>query len=125
MGDIRSRQDIALLVETFYRQVVADPLIGPFFTEYVDIDWDVHLPKMTEFWSLLIFGEGNYTGNTALTHVKLHQHHRMEKHHFERWLGLFNTITDSLFTGERANLAKDKAAYLSTIIQVKLHQADA
>lgn len=46
MQDISSRQDIALLVNRFYKQVLLDKIIGNFFTEVVPLDWEVHIPIM-------------------------------------------------------------------------------
>lgn len=120
MQDITTKDDIALLVNTFYQKVANDQVIGHFFNDVAKVDWDTHLPKMIEFWSLLVLGVGNYTGNTTQKHVELHQKAALSYGHFEHWLILFNQTVDKLFAGENAELAKSKAQYLSTIIQLKL-----
>ena len=33
MQDIENKQDIELLINEFYKKVMADPFIGPFFTK--------------------------------------------------------------------------------------------
>ena len=120
MQDITSKSDIELLVNTFYQKVAQDAVIGHFFNDVAKVHWDTHLPKMVEFWSLLVLGEGDYTGNTTQKHVELHQNAPLSYGHFEHWVNLFHQTVDELFAGENAELAKSKAQYLSTIIQLKL-----
>jgi hemoglobin len=50
MPDITTRQDIELLVDKFYGQVIEDDIIGEFFTGVVKLDWTVHIPIMYNFW---------------------------------------------------------------------------
>jgi hemoglobin len=37
-GDIRTPQDVAVLVDAFYSRVFVDPLIGPEFTDLAQVD---------------------------------------------------------------------------------------
>lgn len=121
MGDISCKEDIKLLVHTFYEQVATDPVIGTYFTETAAVDWNHHLPKMIEFWSLLILGEGQYSGNTTQTHVELHEKRRISAKEFDHWVSLFHQTVNRLFSGEKAELAKQKAVQLSLIMQVKIY----
>lgn len=120
MEDISSKEDIKLLVDTFYQKVAKDPVIGHHFSEVAKVNWDHHLPKMYEFWSLLLLGKGDYKGNTTETHVQLSQKRALTKDHFDHWITLFSHTVDELFEGEKAALAKEKANYLGMIMQVKL-----
>lgn len=49
MTDISSREDIQLLVDSFYKQVLKDEVIGHFFTTVVKMEWDIHIPIMVDF----------------------------------------------------------------------------
>jgi len=76
---------IRRLVDSFYGQVRADPLLGPIFESNVS-DWSVHLPKMYDFWSSLVLRTGRYSGRPIREHLKLEG---LGAEHFERWLALW------------------------------------
>ncbi len=82
--------NIRALVDAFYTQVRADPLLGPVFAAKLDGHWDEHLPKMVAFWSNLVLGTKGYRGNVQARHQPLEG---IEPAHFSRWLALFlNTV---------------------------------
>lgn len=54
--DILIREDIELLVNTFYDKIKKDDTIGYFFTEIANVDWPTHLPKMYDFWESILLG---------------------------------------------------------------------
>lgn len=118
--DIATRADIEQLVNTFYEKVKADADIGYFFTAVMHVDWDVHLPKMYDFWENLLFYTGNYTGNPMLVHRKVNAHAPISAAHFGQWLTLFNATVDELFEGERADLVKARALNIATVMQLKI-----
>ena len=121
--DISNRQDIQLLVDTFYIKVKADPIIGFFFTEVIQLNWDVHIPIMYDFWNSILFGKGGYKGNPVLKHVELHQKHPLENVHFDRWISLFSETVDELFEGNIATLAKSKANTMAQLMLYKIQQS--
>jgi len=47
--DLENREDVSLLVNTFYRKVRANEVLGPFFNGIIT-DWDGHLELLTDFW---------------------------------------------------------------------------
>jgi hemoglobin len=82
--------NIRALVETFYRRVDDDPLLGPIFARELEGRWDEHLAKMGTFWSSLVLGSKQYRGNVQEAHRPLGD---IEPKHFARWLALFlNTV---------------------------------
>jgi hemoglobin len=111
--DIISRQDVELLVDSFYEKVKKDLLLGPVFQH---LDWSKHLPNMYHFWTFNLLGEAGYTGNIIQKHLPL----KIEAAHFEQWLKLFNETVDSLFIGEKADEAKSRAYSMSVVIRVKM-----
>ncbi len=52
--DIKNREDVFLLVSTFYKKVRANENIGFFFNETIE-DWPAHLDKLTDFWETNLF----------------------------------------------------------------------
>ena len=93
--DIQNKEDIILLVNTFYDHVKIDKVIGHFFIEVVDVHWETHLPKMYEFWSQILFQNGNFNGNPMQTHRHVHSLHNMTKEDFEHWLTTPNILLDN------------------------------
>jgi len=115
--DIKNRTDIKLLVDTFYDKVKTDKLIGHFFTEVVQINWERHLPAMYNFWDNILFFTGNYKGNPMDLHQHLSKITTIDRKHFNRWNKLFTATIDDLFEGEKATLLKNKAISIAGIIQ--------
>ncbi|MDE3237270.1 MAG: group III truncated hemoglobin [Bacteroidota bacterium] len=122
--DIINRNDIEKLVTEFYKKATADNVIGYIFNDVAKVNWDKHLPIMFDFWENALFFTGSYTGNPMKLHQKLHEHMTLTTAHFERWNSLFIATIDELFEGEKAELAKQRAYSISTVMQVKiLHHA--
>lgn len=118
--DIRNRQDIELLINSFYEKVKMDTTIGFFFKEVVPVNWEKHLPVMYNFWESILFYTGSYEGNPMMIHLQLHQKSPLQEAHFQQWLSLFTQTTDELFEGENAELIKQKAHNIAGIMQVKI-----
>lgn len=118
--DIRNRQGIELLINTFYEKVKMDDTIGYFFKEIIPVNWEKHLPVMYNFWESVLFYTGNYEGNPMMLHLQLHQKSPLQEAHFRQWLSLFTETTDELFEGENAELIKQKAHNIAGIMQVKI-----
>lgn len=112
LSDIENRADIDRLMQLFYSRAMVDERIGRFFTEVVRLDLDEHLPVIGDFWESVLFGTTAYRryGRTPLTvHAELDQKLRLEPEHFERWIELFVSAIDELFSGPRAEGAKVRA----------------
>jgi len=121
--DIENRQDIQLLVNSFYEKVKQDPEIGFIFNDIVKVNWEKHLPLMYDFWENTLFYTGGYTGNPMEMHQRLHQLVPLTAEHFKRWTHLFTSTVDELFNGEKALLAKQRAISISTLMQIKIIQS--
>lgn len=120
--DIENRQDIELLIRSFYDKVVKDDTIGYIFNDVARVNWDVHLPIMYNFWENVIFNVGTYRGNPMQLHKELNTKEPLTPEHFTQWLALFTTTVNELFAGAKAELAKQRALSISTMIQVKIAQ---
>ncbi|RYF89923.1 MAG: group III truncated hemoglobin [Chitinophagaceae bacterium] len=121
--DIASSQDIVWMVERFYGKIKTDPLVGFIFTDVMKVHWDRHIPLLVAFWENALFYTGGYKGNALKKHININKVVPLQKKHFVRWLQLFNETVEEKFEGEKATLAKQRAANIAHIIQIKLKLA--
>jgi hemoglobin len=121
--DIATRNDIELLVNTFYDDVRKDEVIGFIFNTIIGNDWSLHLPVMYRFWESVLLSKPGYEGNPVKKHIDLDKKIQLDKTHFERWLELWNRTVDSLFAGEIAELAKNRASLMANLINIKVDMA--
>lgn len=96
---------IALLVDRFYDQVRADPLLGPVFNAAVH-DWDEHKRTLTSFWCSVALRSNSYRGNPMAVH---RQQPAIRGEHFERWLALWRTTTREVLDEAGAQLMLEHA----------------
>jgi hemoglobin len=113
MNDIQSKQDVTNLVNWFYGKVLQDELLAPFFAR---LDFEAHKPKMIHFWSFVLLNEPGYKTNVTEKHL----HMPLKPEHFERWLHLFKETIDESFSGENAELAKQRAGIIAWTIGEKM-----
>lgn len=118
--DIENIKDIKFLINSFYDKVKADTTIGYIFNDIAKVNWEKHLPVMYNFWENVIFFTGSYSGNPMTAHVKMHSVVNFTPEHFERWLKLFTATVDELFAGNKAELAKQRAISIATVMQLKI-----
>jgi len=85
---------IRRMVDHFYEQVRADPMLGPVFESRLAGRWPAHLDKMVDFWTSALLGAGRYAGNPRAAHAALPD---ISPRHFERWLELFEETLAATF----------------------------
>jgi hemoglobin len=117
---LESFEDVQLLVRSFYNKVLNDEMLGPFFSYVKNHHWDKHLEVLDSFWNNMLFYSGGYYGNPLEIHKKLHHFSKLDKKNFDHWLKLFNQTVDELFRGEKADLAKQTALSIATVMQIKI-----
>lgn len=118
--DIQNREDIAALVNAFYDKVRVNTQIGHFFNDVVKVNWEKHLPKMYDFWEGIVFGGSYYSGNPMNVHKQVHALHAFSKSDFDEWLKLFKQTVDEMYEGEKAELIKQRALSIATVMQLKV-----
>ncbi len=117
--DITTREDVILMVNSFYELVQKDPELDHMFNQVAQLDWNAHLPKMYDFWETIIFKNALYSGNPMRVHKQLHGLQHLTPGMFDTWLALFNKNMDNLFEGKNAFEAKTRALSIATMIQMK------
>ena len=123
MEDIRQREDIELLVDRFYEQVIEDPVIGYFFAEVIKLDWEKHIPIMYNFWETVLLGKIRYKGSPIPVHIALSKKEPLKPTHFERWIQLWETTVRSNFSGEKANEAVKRAKLMGELMMIKIKKS--
>lgn len=123
MNDLANRTDIELLINTFYDRVRKDETIGYIFNTAIGDDWSHHLPKMYQFWDMVLFSAPGYAGSPVRVHTDLDKRIPIDKKHFDHWLKLWDQTVDNLFTGEIADMAKNKASLMANLIHMKVEMS--
>lgn len=103
--EIQSRNDLIFVLDHFYDRVKKDPLIGPIFVDQAKVDWQLHLPKIYDFWDSLLFGKDVYHGRPFPPHVSL----GLRAEHFKRWLEIFFQTLDEFAEGQKVDEMKIRA----------------
>ena len=122
--DLETRDDIYLLVSSFYIKVRKDEVLSPFFNDVIK-DWDAHLERLTTFWEASLFLKTKYTGNPLETHIKVDADNKntITEQHFGLWLNLWLETIDELFEGDFAQNAKFKARKMGSFLYLKIFEA--
>ncbi|MEW7277805.1 group III truncated hemoglobin [Aquimarina sp. 2201CG1-2-11] len=117
MKEIQNREDVFLLVSTFYASIQKDELLGPIFNSHLsEKQWPIHLEKLTDFWMTALFGVACFKGNPGQAHrdVDKNLNYTVDQVHFGKWLQLWFSTIDTLYQGEIAQRAKDAARKMAT-----------
>jgi len=120
MHDIESKEDVLKLVTLFYEKAIPDEVIGHFFTNVVQLDFEKHIPKIAEFWSGILIGNSAYKGNPMEAHVKLNKLSPLEQKHFDRWLHLWKQTIKEHFSGPKADEASGRAETIAQLMFYKV-----
>ena len=120
--DIENRDDLLLLMQQFYKKLLADDSINYLFTDIAKVNLDHHFPVLVDFWDSVLFQSNTYHKNAMQPHMALHQKSPLTKHHFETWLHYFKETVDELFAGDNAFIIKERATSIATVMQIKTTQ---
>ncbi|WP_297764583.1 group III truncated hemoglobin [uncultured Muriicola sp.] len=120
---LTNREDIYLLVTSFYRKIRKDPALGPIFNVII-VDWESHFEVLTDFWESQLLVRRTYLGNPIEVHqqVDSKMNHTITSEHFGLWLNLWFETLDELFTGELVWIAKNRAQKMSTMLFMKIYE---
>jgi hemoglobin len=118
--DIENRADIELFVNRFYVKINQDKEMAYIFNDIAKVNWEKHLLLMCDFWENGLFYTGVYEGSPMELHMHLQKLTVLTIEHFNQWNKLFNETIDKYFDGANAELAKQRAAGISAVMQEKL-----
>ena len=103
--DLKKPKDIHRVVNAFFEKVKKDALLAPYFADK----------------NVLLYS-GGYFGNPMARHKEMHELHAFTEAHFEQWLQLFTESVDRLYAGPNAEMMKERARNIATVMQVKIAQ---
>jgi hemoglobin len=123
-NDIKNREDVKLLVETFYDRIRTDVYLGPIFNTHVK-DWPHHFEHLTDFWEGNLFFKKIFNGRPLQTHKRVDsaEGYLINEQHFGVWLNHWVQTVDELYEGELAEMAKFRARKIGTFFLVHMFQA--
>ena len=121
MNDILNTDDLYLLVDEFYKKLLADQSISYIFTDVVKIKLEEHLPILVTFWSQAIFNTGGYFKNLTQIHLDISEKEYLSPELFAIWLKHFNAAVDENFNGTNSDKIKTQALSLATVMQIKIN----
>ncbi len=113
LRDIIFPSDVELMVRTFYGRLLQHDEVKPVFE---GIDVEQHMPHMIAFWEFVLLDKAGYTTNVFDKHVNL----PLKSEHFTLWLETFENTVRSLFAGEKAEMAIQRAQSIGYSFQQKL-----
>ena len=120
-NDISSRADIKQIISEFYKKLIKDEQMYPFFKEIVEGNTlEHHLEIITDFWEDLLFQTYKYKNNPMKVHTDFHQKIKFKKEHFCTWLNYLSETIDFLHDGELAHQMKNRAKSIATVMQIKM-----
>jgi hemoglobin len=122
-SDIKNREDVHILVTTFYGKIRTDKVLGPIFNSIIT-DWESHFVLLTDFWETQLFLKRKYYGNPVTAHLEVDDkmNHTITSEHFGLWLNLWFATIDELYEGETAWIAKNRAQKMSTMLFLQIYQ---
>ncbi len=122
-SDIQNREDLSLLIDSFYSKIRTNGEIGHFFNETIK-DWDSHLEKLTDFWENNLFGIRKYYGNPIAAHIEVDEkfNQTIDPNIFGLWLNLWFETLEELFEGENVETLKRRARKMGTVLLVNIYE---
>ncbi len=115
MRDIATRADIETLMRAFYARLLE---LEDMQRVFEGIDLEQHLPNIIHFWSFVLLDEEGYKTNVFDKHRPLPIHPPQ----FDTWLRIFRDTVNGLFSGEKAELAVQRATVLAHTFKSKWEQ---
>jgi hemoglobin len=117
--EIESREEVSLLVRSFYAKIRLHAKLGPIFNGIVK-DWEQHLERLTDFWEMVLLQTGPGSGkfNPIPVHKEVDNfvNNEIEQRHFGNWLELFLTLSPPLHSNTPFFRSSSLRCYRSQIL---------
>ncbi len=120
MQDVKTREDLHLIMRSFYVKLLNDLEINFIFTHVAKIDLEPHLLDLVDFWEQMLFNKGDYKKNVLQIHLDINSKLNFTQQHFTIWLKYFNLSIDENFSGLNAENMKTRALSIATVMQIKI-----
>lgn len=124
--EIEKREDVSLLVRSFYARIRKHESLGPIFNSIVQ-DWESHLERLTDFWEMILLqtgpGAGKFSPVPVHKEVDSKTGSAITQVHFGNWLELWFSTLDTYFEGKYADYAKEHARNMAHILFFRIMEA--
>ena len=115
LADQITKDNIETMVIVFYRRVLKDDLVGPYFIHELgdDMDnkcWQAHLKLLVDFWASIVLGDTSYQRNPLGPHVMMDD---LSPEVFKQWLKLFFEILDGIYAPQIADIFKERSTIIA------------
>lgn len=118
--DISSRKDIHFIITEFYKKLVSDEKMLPFFETIVkENHLEEHIDTITNFWQDILLYTSTYSNNVLQKHLDFNKKVVFKKEHFTTWLSYLTTTVNDTFEGQNAQNMVDRANSIAMVMQVK------
>ena len=122
MRAITVREDIKFIITAFYKKLVIDEEMLPFFEDIIAKNHlEQHIDVITDFWEDILLDTSSYENNVLQKHLSFNKKVTFKKHHFETWLAYLITTVDTSFEGEISERMKGRAKSIAMVMQVKMN----
>jgi len=110
-----TKENIETMVMNFYRRVLKDDIVGPFFIAKLGDDmtneyWEPHLELLVNFWASIALNDASYRGNPFAPHMFLGE---LSRKVFEQWLKLFFATLDEVYEPQVSDLFKERSSIIA------------
>jgi len=110
-----TRENIETMVMNFYRRVLKNEIVGPFFIAKLGDDmaneyWEAHLKLLIDFWASIALNDASYRGNPFAPHMYLGE---LSSEVFEQWLKLFYVTLDEVYEPQIADQFKERSSIIA------------
>ena len=110
-----TKDNIETMVMNFYRRVLKNETVGPFFIAKLGDDmtneyWTPHLELLVNFWASIALGDNSYKGNPFAPHLMVGE---LSREIFEQWLVLFFATLDEIYEPPVANMFKERSTIIA------------
>jgi hemoglobin len=118
--DITSGKDIEQIITLFYELSFQDERLGKIFKEISPLHLETHIPLVADFWEGILLDGNKYRGNVTEKHFNVNSLTALTKSDFDSWYSYWERAVDSLFVGEKAEMAKFRARSIADIMSYKM-----
>jgi hemoglobin len=110
------RELIYIVVETFYKKVIGDVLIGYHFEKFRDPEvLEHHLQRLTSFWEMQLTGKMTVPLDKGFHLLFTHLQLRLNRGELGRWILLFHQTLDELQAEFDKNAPADEAKEMKLV----------
>jgi len=110
-----TKENIRMMVNTFYVKILKDDIVGPFFIAKLGDDmrndhWRTHLDLLVNFWASIALGDTEYRGNPFMPHTQLGE---LKRETFSQWLVIFFETLDEIYIPSLAGDFKERSTIIA------------